>query len=57
VRVERAKELLISTGLTNERIGKEVGFGSSLSFVRTFRKLEGVSPAEYRKIKAKRGAS
>ena len=56
VRVERAKELLISTRATNERIGKEVGFGSSLSFVRTFKKLEGVSPAEYRKIKAKRGA-
>ncbi|MDO5422122.1 MAG: AraC family transcriptional regulator [Eubacteriales bacterium] len=49
LRIEKAKELLVSTDFCNERIAEEAGFGSPNSFYRVFNKKMGVSPGVYRK--------
>jgi len=48
VRVRHAQQLLESTGLGVESIGRRVGFASSANFRDQFRRLSGVSPREYR---------
>lgn len=49
VRINEAKELLKSTDLTLEEIGKRVGCNNSVSLVRLFKKYEGITPTAYRK--------
>ncbi len=51
-RFERAKELLVTTNKTVKEIGACVGFAVQNSFVRAFRRSVGVSPGEYRRLKA-----
>nr|HML48744.1 helix-turn-helix domain-containing protein [Clostridia bacterium] len=48
VRVQRIKELLASE-LPISRIAEMTGLVSRTSFIRTFKKIEGISPTEYRK--------
>jgi AraC-like DNA-binding protein/ligand-binding sensor protein len=48
VRVHRAKMLLRSNGLRISEIAYEIGFQTLTHFNRTFRKLAGCSPTEYR---------
>ncbi len=48
MRMERAKELLSSTGLKSYEIAEQVGFTDPHYFSLTFRKQTGVSPTEYR---------
>lgn len=48
VRVDRAKTLLRDRGLRVSEIAYEVGFQTLTHFNRTFRKLAGCSPTEYR---------
>ena len=48
LRIESSKKLLETTDLSITRIGEEVGFQSSPHFTRTFRKLTGLTPREYR---------
>ncbi len=48
LRIESSKRLLETTDLSVTRIGEEVGFQSSPHFTRTFRKLTGLTPREYR---------
>lgn len=47
VRVEKVKELLL-TDLPLEKISESVGIFNRTTFTRTFRKLEGITPGEYR---------
>ena len=47
-RVERAKELLVTTGLPVTEICDQIGFQSLGSFSSLFRRLTGETPAEYR---------
>lgn len=48
-RVEKAKELLRSSAdLTVERVGELSGFAVNRSFLRNFKKYEGMSPGAYR---------
>jgi transcriptional regulator GlxA family with amidase domain len=54
-RVERAKELLRSTGDSVTEISLAVGFRSLGSFSTTFRELAGASPSEYRASWRERG--
>lgn len=49
VRLNKAKELLKTTDLTLEEIGKKVGCNNSVSLSRLFKKYESVTPAVYRK--------
>ncbi len=48
IRVEKACELLVESDMQIYNISSNVGFGSPLSFNRTFKKIEGCSPKEYR---------
>lgn len=49
VRLDKAKELLITTDLTLEEISGRVGCNNSVSLTRLFKKYESVTPAVYRK--------
>ena len=49
VRIEKAKELLLMEQPL-ERIAEQVGITNRTTFTRIFRKLEGVTPSEWRRI-------
>ncbi|REE69728.1 YesN/AraC family two-component response regulator [Paenibacillus taihuensis] len=49
LRIDKAKELLIGSALTVNDVGKQVGFNNANAFIRMFKKLEAVTPNEYRK--------
>lgn len=48
VRMDKAKELLLDTGLTVEKIAEKIGFASSIYFFKCFKKAYGVTPGEFR---------
>lgn len=48
IRVERAKELLLSTDLTYEQITDELSFGTQQYFSRVFKKKTGMTPSAFR---------
>lgn len=48
-RVQRAKELLVSTNLPINDIAEESGYKTAKYFIKIFRELEGVTPSAYRK--------
>jgi len=50
-RIEKSKHLLVTTNDTIEKIADAVGYAESNSFRRLFKKVVGVPPTEYRKIK------
>ena len=50
-RLSVAKVLLFSTDNSITSIGKEVGYEDPTYFGIVFKKLEGISPSEYRKLK------
>ncbi|MFC5045147.1 ATP-binding protein [Aquimarina hainanensis] len=51
IRIEKAKELLLTTSLHIAEISFEVGFDTPAYFSKIFKKIEGRSPSEYRKTK------
>ncbi|TDG00212.1 helix-turn-helix domain-containing protein [Paenibacillus piri] len=53
VRIEKAKELLAQTELRVNDIAENVGIHSRTTFLRVFKKVEGVSPNEYRTLHKK----
>lgn len=50
VRITHAKQMLRFTNNKVETIGLECGLGAANYFSRTFKKVEGISPSEYRKL-------
>ena len=48
MRIERAKELLITTSLKLSTIAMEIGYNEPNYFSHVFRKMEGITPKEYR---------
>jgi YesN/AraC family two-component response regulator len=49
VRVKKSKELLLNTRLGIDEVCRQVGFFSRVTFYRSFKKFEGVSPSCFRK--------
>lgn len=49
LRIEQAKKMLLDTGKPISQIAQEVGYIHTISFGRTFKKLLGMSPGDYRK--------
>ena len=47
LRVEKAKELLATTGLSIAEVCDRVGFNDYFHFLKTFKRLTGVSPGKY----------
>ncbi|MHA6484940.1 helix-turn-helix domain-containing protein [Paenibacillus sp. strain BS8-2] len=50
LRMEHAKHLLLSTGDPLKDIALEVGYTNPISFGRTFKKIVGIPPMDYRKM-------
>lgn len=48
VRVERAKVLLLDKQFSISQVAHQLGYSDAANFTRAFRKLEGMSPSEYR---------
>ena len=48
LRIDRAKEYLEQTDLSNEQIAELVGFSSANTFYRNFQKLTGITPKKYK---------
>ncbi|MDG5790100.1 AraC family transcriptional regulator [Evansella sp. AB-P1] len=48
LRIIAAKELLTNTNMSLQIIAEKVGYSSAISFSRTFKKVVGISPGEYR---------
>ncbi len=49
IRIERAKQALKNTDMSVAQVGMQVGYISNHSFIRLFKKLEGMSPGQWRK--------
>lgn len=52
VRIEESKKLLTGTGLSLQQIANEVGYIHDISYIRAFKKIEGMTPGDYRKSHA-----
>lgn len=50
IRITHAKQLLRFSDLTVEAVGQQVGIGEPGYFSRVFKKVEGISPGEYRRM-------
>lgn len=53
-RIQRAKELLMTTNLPINDIAEESGYKTAKYFIKIFRELEGVTPSAYRKTNNER---
>ncbi len=53
-RIQRAKELLMTTDLPVSEIAEESGYRTSKYFIKIFKELEGKTPSAYRKINNER---
>lgn len=51
LRMERAQELLAETNETIQNISTRVGYANSITFGRVFKRVVGVTPGEYRRLK------
>ena len=49
LRVEEAKQLLETSTVAVEKIGRQVGYEDAASFRRLFRRLTGIAPGDYRR--------
>ena len=49
LRIDRAKEMLVSSGLATAEIAYRVGYESDVAFAKTFRRMTGQTPARFRK--------
>lgn len=49
-RIKKAKELLTDKQLTISQISQQVGYSNSDTFTRNFKKVEGITASEYRKM-------
>ncbi|KAB8136778.1 AraC family transcriptional regulator [Gracilibacillus oryzae] len=50
VRIEESKRMLTNQKLTIAEVAKRVGYANSVGLIRVFKKVEGVTPGQYRKI-------
>ncbi len=47
-RISKAKQFLLETDLKIDEIAERVGYWGRNSFIRNFRRYEGITPAKYR---------
>ena len=48
-RIKKAKKLLLQKPLSNKAVAKMCGFQDDAYFARAFKKIEGMTPTEYRR--------
>ena len=49
IRMERAKQLLLSTSLSIAEVSEQSGYGDYRVFTKVFKKAEGITPSQYRR--------
>jgi transcriptional regulator GlxA family with amidase domain len=49
LRIEEAKQLLETSAIAVEQVGREIGYEDAASFRRLFRRLTGIAPGDYRR--------
>ena len=49
IRMERAKQLLVSTSLSIVEVAERSGYGDYRVFSKVFKKSEGITPSQYRR--------
>lgn len=49
IRIEMAKKLLLSTGLSISEVSEQSGYGDYRVFTKVFKKKEGITPSQYRR--------
>ena len=49
IRMERAKQLLLSTSLSIAEVSEQSGYGDYRVFTKVFKKSEGITPSQYRR--------
>lgn len=49
-RVDESKQLLKNTGRTIADIAENIGYSNQLALIRAFKRLEGITPSEYRNL-------
>lgn len=57
VRVEHAKHMLLNTNSSIQEIGDKVGYTNAVTFRRVFKRMEGISPVDFRNLNTKRRTS
>ncbi|SFA77135.1 Two-component response regulator, YesN/AraC family, consists of REC and AraC-type DNA-binding domains [Cohnella sp. OV330] len=50
LRISEAKRLLADPGMTVLQIAQRVGYSTDIGFIRTFKKIEGITPGKYREM-------
>lgn len=50
LRMAEAKRLLADPGMTVLQIAQQVGYSTDIGFIRTFKKIEGITPGKYREM-------
>jgi two-component system, response regulator YesN len=50
LRINKAKELLIVSGLKAYEVASQIGYSDSTYFSRVFKEATGMSPVEYQKL-------
>jgi len=55
-RIHHAKRLLTGSHMSLEQVAQQVGYFNSSSFIRTFKKYEGITPGQFRSLKGNAGA-
>ncbi|WP_379159995.1 helix-turn-helix transcriptional regulator [Paenibacillus sp. sgz5001063] len=55
LRMQRAEYLLATTSDNLQDIGQKLGYANSITFGRVFKRIVGVTPGDYRKLKMKPG--
>ena len=53
IRIQKATEMLKNTSMSINEIMEKTGFNSRNTFVRVFKKFEGLTPSEYKKLNYK----
>ena len=51
IKMRKAIELITYTNLSIDNISNAIGYTSTATFIRTFKKIYNLSPTEYRKVK------
>lgn len=51
LRIEKAKEYIDSLDISMSEIAEKVGFNNVRTFLRTFKKFEGITPSQYKELK------
>jgi len=49
LRIEEAKQILETSNIAVEQVGREVGYEDAASFRRLFRRVSGLGPSDYRR--------